>query len=300
MKVRQLEAFRAVMNAGTTTQAAKLMGNSQSAVSRLLGQLEDEIGFALFHREKGRLFPTPEAVDLSKEIDKTIAGFDRLEQHVNNIRDFSSGKLRLMGVPSLSDAFLPDVLSQFIEKFPELTITFETGTTKTIVEWVASGQYDLGLITLPIDHPGVFVELLASPKAVCILPPGHLLCSKELIVPEDFRDQSFISIGRKYLSRFRIDELFEKAGIPRKTLIETATAGTACSLVERGVGVSIINPFTAASKPKGSIIVKPFEPEIRYKFGIVYSASEPQSRVTKAFIETVRAYLADKPDLVGN
>lgn len=300
MNLRQLEAFRAIMNVGTTTQAGKLLEISQSAVSRLLGQLEKEIGFPLFHREKGRLIPTPEAIDFIDETDKTFAGFDRLKQHTRNIRNFNSGKLRVMCVPSLSHAFLPDVLSSFLTKFPELNIYFETRATEIVVDWIASGQYDLGLVTLPLEHPGVKVELLAYPKAVCILPPGHPLCSKEVIIPEDLRDHPFISIGRRHLSRFRTDEVFEKSRVPRKTTVETATAGTACALVERGFGVAIINPFTAASKPKGAIIIKPFKPDIRYEFGIIYSALQPPSRITKEFIEALREYLSEHPNLRGD
>jgi len=300
MNIKQLEAFRAIMNTGTTTQAAKLLDISQSAVSRLLGQLEKEIGFQLFHRQKSRLIPTPEAMDFIDETDKTFAGFDRLKQYTHNIRNFSSGKLRVMCVPSLSHSFLPDVLSAFLTKYPELSIYFETRATEIVVEWIASGQYDLGIVTLPLEHPGVKAELLAYPKAVCILPPDHPLCSRDVIVPEDLRAQPFISIGRRHLSRFRIDEVFEKSRIARKAVIETATAGTACALVERGLGISIINPFTATSRPEGAIVVKPFRPEIRYEFGIISSACQPLSRISKEFIETLHGYLEKHPDLRGD
>ena len=300
MNLRQLEAFRMVMSSGTTTQAARLLGVSQSAVSRLIGQLEREIGFSLFHREKGRLLiPTPEAVDFIEETEKTFAGFARLKQHTRNIREFNGGRLRVMGVPSLSNAFMPNVLTCFLANFPNLKVYFETRATEIVVEWVASGQYDLGLVTLPLKHPGVIVEPFAWPKAVCILPPGHSLQNRDIIRPEDLRNQPFISIGRRHLSRFHIDEIFEKAQIPRKTMIETATAGTACALVERGLGISIINPFTAASKPPGAIIIKPFRPEICYEFGIISPASQPQSRITQEFIKILHQQIRKRPTLRG-
>ena len=300
MNLKQLEAFRAVMSTGTTTQAGKILEVHQSAVSRLLGQLEIKIGFSLFHRAQGRLIPTPEAENFLAEVDKLFTVFDRLQKHKLNIKNFNSGKLRVMAPPSLSSCFLPDVLACFAKKFPDLAIHFETRATDIIVDWVTSGQYDLGLVTLPIEHPGITIKLLACPKAVCIIPPGHPLCDKEIIEPEDLRDQPYVSIGHRHLSRFYIDEVFRKSRTPRKTLIEAATAGAACALVERGMGISIINPFTAASRPEGTIIIKPFQPEIHYQYGIIYPATQPQSRITQIFIEMLREYLIEHPDLRGS
>ena len=68
MNLKQLEAFKAIMSTGSTIGAATRMGLSQSAVSRLLSQLEEALGFALFLRKKGRLMATPEAEELLAEV----------------------------------------------------------------------------------------------------------------------------------------------------------------------------------------------------------------------------------------
>ncbi len=162
MKIRQLEAFKSVMTAGTVTAAADLMNISQPVVSRLIAQLESATGLKLFFRSKRRLRPTPEALSFFREVEKTFAGVEKLKQVADNIRNFSTGNLRIVCLPALALGFMPRVIDRFLDKHPKITVSLQTRSSQTVREWIAAQQFDLGLAAGATDIPGV---TSASPRS---------------------------------------------------------------------------------------------------------------------------------------
>src|SRR5580700_5901626 len=110
MKLRQIEAFRAVMQAGSTTAAALELHTSQSNVSRLISQLESDTRLVLFERTGGRLIPKPEAKALFREVERAFVGLKSLTYAADSIRNLGSGRLRIASIPGIGLSFLPRVV----------------------------------------------------------------------------------------------------------------------------------------------------------------------------------------------
>ena len=104
MNLRQIEAFRAVIVAGTVTRAGEMLRVSQPAVSRLIADLERSIGFALFERRRGRLLPTTEARYFHREIEKAYVGLDHLTKAAEAIRNLQGGQLRVAAMPAFAES----------------------------------------------------------------------------------------------------------------------------------------------------------------------------------------------------
>ena len=110
---RQLEAFRAVMEAGTVTVAAERLYITQPAVSRLIQDLESALALTLFERRRGRLAPTVEAQALYEEVERSFSGLDKIAQAAADIRSLSRGTLRIAAMPALALGFLPRTIKKF-------------------------------------------------------------------------------------------------------------------------------------------------------------------------------------------
>jgi DNA-binding transcriptional LysR family regulator len=283
MNIRNIAAFHALMAAGTTTEAAAMLGISQPAVSRMIAQLERDVGFALFKRIKGRLFPTPEAEIFDGEVEKSFIGIDKLARTAEDIRANRTGHLRIVGMPALSLGFVPDVLGRFMETRPQLNVTLEVRSSQKVIEWIAAQQFDLGLAMMPVDHPAIEVEPLDPSEAVCVLPPGHALAAKAAIEPRDLVGVPFISLGTEHRVRFEIDQAFEAAGVKRSILVIAQLSAVVCGLVARGRGVGIVDPFSAADFAERGVVVRPFRPAILFNTALLYPAHRPRSRLTEEF-----------------
>jgi DNA-binding transcriptional LysR family regulator len=291
LKIRNIEAFHALMMAGTTTEAATMLRVSQPAISRMIGQLERDLGFALFKRAKGRLLPTPEAEIFDGEVEKSFIGIDKLARTAEDIRAKRTGHLRIVGMPALSLGFVPKVLDRFMQTRPRLKVTLEVRSSQKVIEWIAAQQFDLGLAVMPVDHPAIEVEPLDPSEAVCVLPPGHPLAAKQTIVPRDLEGVAFVSLGTEHRVRFEIDQAFEAVGVKRSVQVVAQLSAVVCQLVERGRGAGIVDPFTAADFAERGVVVRPFRPAVFFNTALLYPAHRPRSRLTEDFAALLKSSL---------
>jgi DNA-binding transcriptional LysR family regulator len=264
---------------------------SQPAVSRMIGQLERDLGFALFKRAKGRLLPTPEAEIFDGEVEKSFIGIDKLARTAEDIRAKRTGHLRIVGMPALSLGFVPKVLDRFMQTRPRLKVTLEVRSSQKVIEWIAAQQFDLGLAVMPVDHPAIEVEPLDPSEAVCVLPPGHPLAAKQTIVPRDLEGVAFVSLGTEHRVRFEIDQAFEAVGVKRSVQVVAQLSAVVCQLVERGRGAGIVDPFTAADFAERGVVVRPFRPAVFFNTALLYPAHRPRSRLTEDFAALLKSSL---------
>lgn len=285
MNLRQLEAFRAVMLSGSVTQAAAALHISQPAVSKLLADLEYQVGFKLFVRSKGvALTVTPEADIFFHEVERSFAGIAVLKRAAEDIRNTSTGTLRIAALPALAVSFLPAAIKTFRSRHPGVSIQLQTRSSSTVRQWMANQQFDVGLATPARELPGIAMETFLKCQGACVLPPGHRLASREQVTPADLRGERFISLALEDQTRHRIDRIFDNSGIERDMIVETQYAMTICALVLQGLGCSILNPITAADYRDRGLIVRPFKPAVSFDYMLFTSKLRPVSQVAQAFI----------------
>ena len=292
MKLRQLEAIRAVINRGTTTHAAKALGLTQSAVSRLITQMENELGLSLFDRRHGRLLITPEGKLFYDVALKVLEGIDQMTATARDIRTLRAGALRIIAMPALAYGLLPNTIAKINRRHKQVKISIDVGGRRELQDGIVNGQYDLGLATLPVDPEGIDVMPLCAIDAVCVAPRDHPLAANETIAAAELAGLRFISIDPRTLLRYRTDELFGKLGIRRVLGIEAQSSMMACNLVAMGLGVSVVHPFIAdlfADK----VAVRPFEPPFRLEYGLLFATGQRRSLIANEFIETLRGDVAE-------
>ncbi len=293
---RQLEAFQAVMQVGSITRAADLLGVTQPAVSRLIGALEHAIGYGLFERQKGRLLATPEARALYESVEKSFIGIDKVAQAAADIRLFKRGALQIASMPAIALGFLPRVVSQFATERPGINVSIQIRSSQKVMELIASQQFDIGLAAVRGGHPAITIEPLLRTSMVCVIPENHRLAAKDVITPEDLENQVFISLGEEWGTRRLVDTAFDTAGISsRLTTVDTQLSEAACAFVREGFGVSLVEPIGAAESLERGVVARPFEPEIPYEYSLLYPRHRPRGRLTEAFVDNLKNALRENP-----
>lgn len=289
---RQVEAFRALMLSGTVTAAADMMRVTQPAVSRLVRDLQYGLGLKLFERRGARLVPTPEARSLYAEVERSFVGLDRIAQAAAELRTGRAGVLRIAAMPALANGFLPRFTGRFMAERPKLDIAFYGLPSHLVLDWVASGQCDLGFAVMPIEHAVVSVQPMPTVRFVAVVPQGHRLARRKVLRPPDFARQTFIALGHSTISRFRLDAVFAEHGVERLMRVETPLSEIACGLVASGLGVSICDPFTAAEYATRGLVVRRFEPEIGFDFAALRSTQRTLPAVAEEFVASFAAHVA--------
>ena len=144
MNLKHIEAFRAVMLAGSMTAAARELFTSQPNISRLITQLERETGLLLFQRSGVRLIPTSEGNAFFREVERAYVGLQGLTNAAAQIKNLGSGRLRIAAMPSAGLTLVPHVIKRFQELRPEVTVSLHVNTSGTVNHWTSSQFCDLG------------------------------------------------------------------------------------------------------------------------------------------------------------
>lgn len=284
MNLRQVEVFRAVMTSGTTARAAEVLRISQPAVSKAVAELERGIGFALFHRVKGRLQPTAEGQLLFREVELTFAGLAHLRGAAARIRDYGSGELRIGCLSALSTNIMPRALAGFMARHPRVAVTFQARMSSVVRDLVASGQFDLGLVADEIDKTGVEVRPFAQYRAALALSEGHPLAARDVILPVDLNGVAFIALAPEDTTRQEAERAFAAVGSRPHVVLETPYSTTICAMVAAGIGVGLVDPLTAEPYLGRGLVLRRFEPALQFRTLMILPPNRPPSRILQDFI----------------
>lgn len=290
-KIRQLEAFQATAKTGSVTQAAKSLGVSQPAVSRLLADFSSAVGFELFERKSGTLTPTSEARYMLTEVSRVFESLNHLEDLRRDLKERTAGHLRIACLPGFATSHLPKVLTEFLDQRPGVTVTLEPDRPERILEWIIGEQYDCGITDGFSGHPAT--ERIDIPiKTVCILPQGHELASKKSITPLDLQNEKIVHSRRDSPFHVALSQSFAQQGVSLNSWIEVRQFTAACTIVSQGKGVSIVSALDAAQFEDKGVISRPFEPQLEHRLSILRPLSGTRSLLVLDFIEAFQESLA--------
>ncbi|MBY4893552.1 LysR family transcriptional regulator [Rhodobacteraceae bacterium N5(2021)] len=291
--IREYEVLRAVITAGTVTAAAYKLGVSQPAVSRMLAQLEANMGVILFERRGSRLRPTAEALRLNDNLDRL---FDALA-YLNGTDpgDPVSQPLRLAAPPTLTHRFLGHCVASFMKLHPGQMISLETCTSNDLVDRLVDDRLDLGFTLAEATHSAMELIPFHRSLAVCVMAPDHPLARHDVITPDLLHDQDHINLTRRFMVRTRLDQVFRKAGVRTRPVAEVGTAVSALTLARAGVGFSVLCPFPVLQPDDPTLAIRPFRPEFIYSASFAVSTIRPQSRPARAFMRHVQMAVRSDP-----
>jgi len=290
MKIRQLEAFRAVMVYQTVTRAAEALHISQPATTRLIADLEESVGFSLFLRARGRLYPTPEAESLYEEVLRSLVGVERIARAAEDIRTQQRGSLQIAAAPAIAISLLPFAIAEFVATRPHAKIALLMHSSRTIVDMVQGQRCDVGFPILSVDMSSTHGELLFAARLVCAVPTGHRLSGRDVIYPHDFEGESFISHPKTIHTRLETDSMFAAHGVELQSRIECQVSMSICHFIEAGLGVSLVEAVTASIYKGDKVKFIPFEPAMKANFSVLTPIDRKPSLLLQAFITHVREY----------
>jgi DNA-binding transcriptional LysR family regulator len=287
MRLSLLRTFGAVLDTGTTQGAAKLLSISQSAVSRRVAQLEEELGISLFIRDKSRLIPTRECGVLEERIRNLADRSASLLSEAEALRQGNSAAvtLRIAFPGSLTLSIVPAIVSGFLAEHDRVHIELYTGSYDTIERMLKDGRAELGFVRLPVEKSGLEITPLMRVRTVCVMPNDHPLTAQEEVSIEDLAGVPLILLGRLRAPRREIDEMFWNAGVRPNVRLEAHSVLSACGMVAAGLGVTLVNELMARDYVHLPIAIRPVKEALDHAFAFAVSEEIPPTTAASNFIE---------------
>ena len=261
MDLRQLEILRAVADKGSFTAAAKVLNVSQSAVSRSVLLLEEELREPLFLRLGRRVRPTAAGaalLDLSRRVladvrETTASILDQSQRQL-------AGTLHLGGGMTVCLHVFPALLKEFRKTHPKVEIKLTTGATPQLLERLRSGALDVGLLTLPVEGSDLVQVPVMREELLLVMPPTHKLAKLRRITPADLVGQRWVLFERGSSTRRVIDEMLERDAIRPRIVMETENVEILKALTMIGMGLTVL-PYQSLAREarSGTLRIKRIE-----------------------------------------
>ncbi|MCB8840344.1 LysR family transcriptional regulator [Aurantimonas sp. VKM B-3413] len=291
MRARQLEVFCAVMRAGTVTGAARALNISQPALSQVLLHAEDELGFRLFERVKGRLVPTLAAEELYPEAQHVFAGLDALRRRTEDMRKGRTGLVRLAASPPPAIGLVPAALQRFRGDRPDVTVRSMIAPVETLVPMVLGGDAELAVAMDDGPRPGLDIETVGRAGIVCVMPAGHALAGRE---PLDFAaigDFPLISYRQDTRPGRELARMAGAAGLAYRPDIEIDVSLSAMAFVQQGLGIALVDGLLPWRKFEG-VEARPFAADFQLPVAILTRTDRALSAASDRLRDHLRAVCA--------
>jgi len=262
LSFRHVEVIRAVVLTGTATGAAAQLHVTQPAVSNVLKDAEERLGFVLFERAGGRLIPTEKAKLLVAEIERAFTGLDTINEVAALLGHNENRRLHIVTTPSFGAAVLPRVIQQFRARYPNVRMSLSSRASNLVQSMVVSQKADIGFGLEVPAIPGVRQEGILRTPLHCIVAHDHPLAGRDRVDALDLHRYDMVSFS--HLSEGTEDQiscLFDRAPSPPESIVDCATSITVCALVESGVGFALSHSLVLHLFRHAALRALAFSPE---------------------------------------
>lgn len=293
MNLRQIEIFCAVVRTRTTVAAAYELALTQPAVSNAIKHLEETLGLSLFDRVGNRLVPTKEALSIYRDAQPLHLMAATVRQKVVELRDVKRGHIRVVSTNPLGDSIIPEAIAKFLIGRPNVQVFFDVDGMTGVIEAVEAGFADFGVAVSPDARPSLCVTPLTLGQMVCIIPHGHPLAEKKSLSPRELANAPLVGLDPITRLGSFLANAFHGQGTLYEPSVVVRKGVTACSLVNRGVGIAVVDEFSAVSVPERKFAIRPFTPSIPINGSTISLRDRSLSRLAKKLISILKSVAED-------
>lgn len=294
VELRQLTYFMEVAKREHVTEAANSMHIAQSAVSRQLFNLEDELGVNLFIRDGRNVKLTPIGRVFLDHVEQALNVLDNAKREIEEYLDPERGTIRIGFPSSLAAHTLPTVISAFRDRHPQVKFSLSQGNYYSLIDRVKTGEIDMALLgPVPNQEKKITGTTLFTDKMVALLPRSHPLAKNKTINLSQLQEEQFVLFPKGYVLRDIIVKACNQLGFQPTVSFEGEDIDAIKGLVSAGLGVTIIPEVTLLENvPHSTVKVSIVLPEVTRSVGVIIPKDRKLLPTEKIFYEFLKDYFS--------
>lgn len=279
MNFRRLRYFHAVARQGSFRRAAEVLRISQPALSRQIQILEREIGTSLFSRAAKRVMLTPAGNILFGHSSRLLDEIEAVLEEIRRLGDRKRNELTLGAIQSTLDHVLPRAIDRVHRHYPQLHLTVQGFRSDEIIDRVARGTLDLGVVATPVSDPRLDVRAIAEDRFVAVVSSSHRLAGAATTTLKDVLAEPLITFPRSYVIRQVIAAAAAQENLKMEVAVELEIIEAIKALVRSNVGVSILPGVAVLGESgAGALRAIPFvDQRLRREIACIHRASEEET-----------------------
>ena len=274
-------AFAQTVEQGSFTKAAEKLNYSQSGVSRMVADLEADWQVSLLERHKGGVSLTPDGARILPFVRNLCEEFDNLAVAVDELQGLHSGVVRIATFSSGATQWLPNIIRDFHEAYPNVTFEIMQGDYTDIEQWILDGEADCWFLPLPV-HPSLNTVFLEHNQMMAVLPPQHRLASKTTVSLAELTHEPFMIMAKG--NGAEVENVFEGHGLKPQVAFKAWDDYAIMAMVEKGLGVSILTEMILRRCPY-DVVTKPLAEPVFRDIVLAYRSKGASSLALQRFLE---------------
>lgn len=292
LSLRQIELFHTVMQTRSITAASKVLATSQPSLSRTIRRIEDLLGIALFARDRNRLVPTSEALEIYAEIDPLIRQISGVGAKIGRIARGETAVFRVGSTASVARALVPQALKQLSIEVKGIELFFDVLSVNQVEDYLLSGRGEGVVTIIAPDHPLVMTEHVGQVDLVAAVPKNHPLASRKMIRASDLEGVDFISFEPGGAHQTIVDGFLSRARVGVQIRAVARFSDTALALANEEMGIVLVDYLTTLGPIGHNLVILPIEQAPRFDVSVFWNRQRPHSANLGKLIEILRNKLA--------
>jgi DNA-binding transcriptional LysR family regulator len=282
---QQLSAFVQLARTGNFSEAARVQGVSQPALSRMVQQMEDIVGRRLFDRTTRSVVLTPTGRELLPMAERLVAEFDGAFGELERFVEGRRGRVAVAALPSIAAVLLPPAIARYQAGSPEVEIDVLDGLSGSVLEHVSQGRADIGLTIRPSPRATLAYRPLLSDEFGLVCRSDDDLAGDSPLPWSVFKNRPFVAMASESSVRQMTDAAFLQARLAIPSLYGCAFLGTTGHLVAAGLGITALPRLTLPLMGQLGLVWRRLErPVMRRQIGIVTQVGRTLAPAAQDFL----------------
>ncbi|WP_242844313.1 LysR family transcriptional regulator [Candidatus Soleaferrea massiliensis] len=274
-------AFVKAAECGSFTRAAELLNYSQSGVSRMIADLEAQWGISLLDRGRSGVALTSDGLRLLPYVQCICNDYRQLQMQVDDLNGMQSGLIRIGTFSSVATHWLPKIIQEFQKDYPNIEYELLLGDYTEIEKWILEGRVDCGFLRLPA-RPELETIFLKRDRLLAVLPENHTYVACDRFPLSALCRDPFVLLEKG--AKAEISEVFDKNHITPNVRFTTWDDYAVMSMVESGLGISIL-PELILQRIPYKVVCKELEIPAYRDIGFAMRDSKTVSVAVRRFLE---------------
>ncbi|AQX55109.1 LysR family transcriptional regulator [Priestia flexa] len=294
MELRQLRYFIEVARREHVSEAAEHLHVAQSAISRQIANLEDELGVELFQREGRNVKLTSIGKLFLEHTETAMKAIDYAKEQVDEYLDPERGTIKIGFPTSLSSHLLPTIISAFKENYPNVAFHLRQGSYKFLIESVKKRDINIAFLgPVPVDDEDIEGHILFTEKILALVPSSHPLATQENLRLRDLRNEDFVLFPNGFVLRKIAVDACKQAGFMPNISSEGEDLDAIKGLVSAGMGITLLPESTVSeTTPRFTTKIPIHTPEVKRTVGMIIPRNRNLAPSDQIFYEFIKSFFA--------
>ena len=282
--IQKYQAFIQTVEYGSFTRAAEALGYTQSSISKMIADLEQEWHVNLLERSRAGVQLTADGMAMLPYAEALVADYHRLQDEVAALNGLREGVIRIGTFSSVATHWIPRIIQPFQRDYPGIQYELLMGDYTEIENWLAAGRIECGFLRLPTrqEFDTIFLE---QDELVAVLPPSHPLTRRKKLKPSDLQDQPFLLL--EHGGKTEVSEFLERHNVRPDIRFTTWDDYAILSMVESGLGLGIL-PRLILQRIPYDVEIRPFTQPAHRDIALALRSRKTASAAVKQFVQYLK------------